>query len=172
MPIIVTCDCGAKLRAQDEHAGKKTRCPRCGALLVIPADGGDRPPDVEPVEEEPPRRGVVAPPPAPRPSRASYGVSQEDEPAPRRRPARDPLNFDDEDDDKPRRPRPRPRPRPTGGDGWGINAGVGGGILMMVIAIIWFVVGLMFDWVFFYPPILFIIGLIALIKGLASPPKR
>ena len=39
---------------------------------------------------------------------------------------------------------------------------------MMAGAVVWFVLGLMFDWVFFYPPILFIVGLIAFIKGLTG----
>lgn len=44
--------------------------------------------------------------------------------------------------------------------------GVVGGLLMMAIAVVWFVGGLMAGWIFFYPPILFIIGLIALFKGM------
>ncbi len=35
-----------------------------------------------------------------------------------------------------------------------------------VIATVWFVVGLMNDLLFYYPPILFIVGLVAFIKGL------
>jgi hypothetical protein len=38
----------------------------------------------------------------------------------------------------------------------------------MVIAVIWFVVGLAGGIIFFYPPVLFIIGLVALCKGLAD----
>jgi hypothetical protein len=38
----------------------------------------------------------------------------------------------------------------------------------MLIAAVWFVVGLANDRIFFYPPILFICGLIGLIKGLAG----
>lgn len=45
------------------------------------------------------------------------------------------------------------------------DMGMLGGILMMVLAVAWFVIGLMFDYIFFYPPILFIIGLIALCRG-------
>jgi hypothetical protein len=45
------------------------------------------------------------------------------------------------------------------------DMGMLGGVLMMVIAVVWFVVGLMFDYIFFYPPILFIIGVAALIRG-------
>jgi hypothetical protein len=55
------------------------------------------------------------------------------------------------------------------GGGWGgINGGVGGGIASMAIAVVWFFGGLCFDTFFIYPPILFVIGLVAVIKGLAS----
>ena len=49
-----------------------------------------------------------------------------------------------------------------------LNGGVGGGILAMGVAFVWFVIGLLNDVFFFYPPILFVIGLIALFRGLAS----
>jgi hypothetical protein len=48
------------------------------------------------------------------------------------------------------------------------NSGVVGGILAMGGAVLWFVVGLMNDIIFFYPPILFVIGLGAFFKGLAG----
>lgn len=48
--------------------------------------------------------------------------------------------------------------------GW--DAGILGGLAMMAIAVIWFVVGLMAGWIFYYPPILFVIGLIGFIRGL------
>lgn len=50
----------------------------------------------------------------------------------------------------------------------GIKKGVLGGAIMMVIAIVWFVAGWAAGVIFFYPPILFIIGLFALIKGLVT----
>lgn len=50
----------------------------------------------------------------------------------------------------------------------GIEMGVIGGILMMGIAVIWFIGGLVVNIVFFYPAILFIIGLYAFLKGLAT----
>jgi hypothetical protein len=50
----------------------------------------------------------------------------------------------------------------------GMGYGVLGGLAMMAIAVIWFVVGLFFDIIFFYPPILFIIGIVAVVKGLMS----
>jgi hypothetical protein len=48
----------------------------------------------------------------------------------------------------------------------GVDKGVIGGILMMVIAAVWFFVGLSAGILFYYPPILFIIGLYAFFKGL------
>jgi hypothetical protein len=55
------------------------------------------------------------------------------------------------------------------GDGWGINAGIGGGALMMLGAVVWFVLGiLLLDRIFIYPPIMFVIGIIAFFKGIAD----
>lgn len=39
------------------------------------------------------------------------------------------------------------------------------GLLMMVVAVLWFVVGLMGDVIYFYPPVMFVIGLGAIFKG-------
>jgi hypothetical protein len=50
----------------------------------------------------------------------------------------------------------------------GIRAGVLGGIVMIVIAAVWFVAGLAADRIFFYPPILAAIGIYAIAKGLAT----
>ena len=36
------------------------------------------------------------------------------------------------------------------------------------VAVVWFVLGLMADRIFFYPPILFVVGLVAFIKGLVG----
>ncbi len=33
--ISVSCSCGRKFKADDHHAGKRTRCPVCGKMLVI-----------------------------------------------------------------------------------------------------------------------------------------
>lgn len=48
----------------------------------------------------------------------------------------------------------------------GIKKGVLGGTIMMAIAAVWFFGGLAAGYIFYYPPILFVIGLYALIKGL------
>jgi hypothetical protein len=36
MSIEVTCQCGKVLKAKDEHAGLKAKCPSCGAIVEIP----------------------------------------------------------------------------------------------------------------------------------------
>ena len=44
-----------------------------------------------------------------------------------------------------------------------------GGVGMMVGAVVWFVVGWMAGRIFIYPPILFVLGIVALAKGLMAP---
>ena len=38
-------------------------------------------------------------------------------------------------------------------------------VLMMVIAVVWFVLALSLGWIFFYPPVMFVLGLVAVVKG-------
>jgi hypothetical protein len=47
----------------------------------------------------------------------------------------------------------------------GVKKGMLGGIIMIAIAVVWFFGGLAAGYVFYYPPILFAIGVYALIKG-------
>lgn len=46
------------------------------------------------------------------------------------------------------------------------------GIGMMVGAVVWFVVGWAMGYIFFYPPILFVIGLVSLGKGIMAPSEE
>ncbi len=48
------------------------------------------------------------------------------------------------------------------------NGGALAGLGLMVLAVLWFVGGLFVGYIFFYPPILFLIGLVAFLKGLFS----
>lgn len=36
MPILVSCECGKQFRSRDEWAGRRVKCPNCGAVLTIP----------------------------------------------------------------------------------------------------------------------------------------
>ncbi|MEI8203208.1 MAG: hypothetical protein WCH34_09370 [Bacteroidota bacterium] len=49
-----------------------------------------------------------------------------------------------------------------------MKAGAIPGIIMMLFAVVWFFIGYNLGWVFFYPPILFIIGLIAFLRGVIT----
>jgi hypothetical protein len=57
MSMIFSCPCGKQLRAEEEHAGRRTRCPGCGQELIIPAPSQPRAAD-EGLQ-------VVAAPPSP-----------------------------------------------------------------------------------------------------------
>lgn len=50
----------------------------------------------------------------------------------------------------------------------GIKKEIIGGIIMIGIASMWFIGGLWVGWFFWYPPILFLIRVYALIKGLVT----
>ncbi len=41
MPIAVRCECGQKLNARDESAGRRAECPHCGRMVLIPTKGDD-----------------------------------------------------------------------------------------------------------------------------------
>jgi hypothetical protein len=62
--IALTCPtCGEPVQAMDEQAGKATRCRECGEPLRLP---GQR------FRHEPPRRGPVPAPPAPKADRGRF----------------------------------------------------------------------------------------------------
>ncbi|MEA2711234.1 MAG: hypothetical protein QOF78_3835 [Phycisphaerales bacterium] len=78
MPIIVTCECGRQLRARDELAGKRAKCPGCGMLLLV------QPPTVEalPVEDEPHIHPAAPIPAQPIPPLATLAYAGTTTPAP------------------------------------------------------------------------------------------
>lgn len=83
MPITLRCSsCAQSLKVPDSMAGRKGKCPKCGAVLVLPAA-----PDEEP--EEPAR-------PATRKGRPSEPAIIEEKAVPKRRPPADPASEDDE----------------------------------------------------------------------------
>ena len=53
MPIECACPCGRRLRVADEFAGKKARCPQCGAVVAVPPPAPDAG-ESEAPEDEPP----------------------------------------------------------------------------------------------------------------------
>jgi hypothetical protein len=156
MPIEVSCECGRTLRAKDEAAGRKVRCPACGAIIEVPAEleeVGDDTYDPPPVQA-----------PREKPRRPERVTTEESDDAVRRRPS-------EEDDNPeppsrpPRRKRPKRRAKPESD---GVNIGVASiitGAAMMLGAVVWFIAGLAFGYIFFYPPILFLLGIAAIVRG-------
>jgi len=154
MAIALTCDCGKNYRLRDELAGKRVKCPNCGREHDLPApevEADDN--DYEVVNDRP------AKPASPQLGRPAVSF-------PMREPVSTSKPFDDEAPARPKRKRRRSRSSSSGYSGISISPGVIGGILMMVGAVVWFVLGLFFGWVFFYPPIWFVLGLIRLIASL------
>jgi hypothetical protein len=161
MTISLKCSCGRLCRFREVLAGRKTRCPQCGKVVKVPLadDNGDD--DEEPVE----LLEVAS-------SDDEHGIrTDKRDDAPRR-----PRSREEEPSESPRprgprrkslRKREKRQPLVAFEEGWfgSLNGGVVGGVLMMLIAAVWFVVGLWAGWLFYYPPILFVIGIIAIIKG-------
>jgi hypothetical protein len=67
------------------------------------------------------------------------------------------------------RRRKRKRSRDTSyrssGGGIAVHPSIVTGLLMMVGAVVWFVLGLMAGWIYFYPPVLFVLGIGAVVRG-------
>jgi len=54
----------------------------------------------------------------------------------------------------------------------GIKSGVLAGIIVIIGAITWFIAGLISGYIFFYPPLLFILGVVIFVKGLMNVKRR
>jgi hypothetical protein len=105
MAIEFPCECGQPLQAQDEHAGRLTRCPKCGREVTIPAIRA------APAAAPPPRPQAVSP-----------------------RPRRDVGHLEDDDDDRERRRRRRPQSSGTGSGGTVLVVlGIVGAVLLLCL---------------------------------------
>jgi hypothetical protein len=155
--IPVTCpQCNQKLNVPADSRGKQGRCPSCGNLFALEAS----------IEAQF--------------ATASQALAQFDgyrapaagdyssEPAPTQ-----PLTC-------PTAPLASPYPpaaatsssnRYAHGFGWehrGWDKGMMGGLAMMAIAAVWFLGGLACGIIFYYPPILFVIGAVGFFRGIVT----
>ena len=169
MPIRFSCECGRTLQVADNLGGALVRCPECSRTLTAPDAAlavrvGVKPPPLppQPVEDDP------------------VDLEEWDEKAERKRrlnPFKDNAPprrsyYDRRRDDDSAAPEvderdlrlPPPPPKELGGASGSVIAG----IFMMLGAIVWFVLGLFADRIFIYPVILFVSGLIALVRGLTQ----
>lgn len=149
MQIKFRCPCGLVHSADGDLAGRRVRCKECQQVVIVPG-----------LESGPSRRSS--------PSRVTT-----DELQPQRRLATEIVEETEED----RRPKRKKKKRAIeehhknqgffSAEHGIMNSGVLGGVAVMVGAVVWFVVGLLADRIFFYPPILFVIGIVAVIRGIA-----
>ena len=165
MPIPVTCDCGRSMRVKDDVAGRKIRCPCCSAVLTVPKpepdaeeealnvllqESPDEPKTSRPRErdEPPPRTDSYQPPPRPAPPTFSKPIASTPPAKPKlvSRSNKEPRGLFNNVEWKPYIAVP--------------------GLVTMLIAVVWLVLGLMADRIFFYPIILFFIGGGAFFKGI------
>ena len=85
MPISFTCTCGQHLRAEEEDAGRMTRCPTCGKESIIP----DPRQAIQPAEaNEPHIRPAPIAPPRSRVRKHNWDDDQDERPALVRRTSR------------------------------------------------------------------------------------
>jgi hypothetical protein len=167
MPIPMQCACGKSLKVKDEAAGRKVRCPGCAAILPVPKPEAPKEADDEALEfllaEGRPRAKSSSAPAAP-PAHKAEAEERFTVKAPPARPKPAPLEK------KPPKQKRYPREDRASQDGWRmpsivVNPSIISGLAMMGGAVVWFVVGLYAGWVFFYPPILFVLGIGAVIRG-------
>jgi hypothetical protein len=166
VPITFACSCGKTLRVKDDLAGRWVRCPACKETAIVPEAAMPPQPAFEVVEDEP------APPPRTRvKAEAAPFRFGDDGPAAR------PRSRPDQEYDGPRKASKRKRSRRREEEAKPghfavergvVNGGVIGGLAAMAVAVVWFVVGLKNDLIFYYPPILFLLGMVAVVKGLVG----
>jgi hypothetical protein len=146
---LVSCpQCGQQLTVPVSAMGKQGRCPNCKHVFLLSAAAA--PPVVatsvdDPYEEaEPDYNLAPVPEPAGGPAGTFSPMGQAQVPAA----AAEKYGH---------------------GFGWehrGWDAGMMGGLAMMAIAAVWFFGGLAVGIIFYYPAILFIIGLVGFVRGL------
>ncbi|HEV8059656.1 MAG TPA: PrsW family glutamic-type intramembrane protease [Gemmataceae bacterium] len=76
MPITVVCACQKRLRAPDALAGKRAKCPACGAAVLIPESDGYTLQETKFITEPEPSPNA----PAPRKPRTPRSFEDEEEP--------------------------------------------------------------------------------------------
>ena len=168
MSIAMQCDCGHAFRVKDESAGKRVRCSQCKSVLRVSKPVVEVEVEVD-VEDD-----------------ASEMLRAESPPPKRRN--REPRDEDDDEADerisekptrriKPVAPekrasKPKRRRRERDDEGGYIpmlvvSPTIISGVLMMLGAIVWFVLGIaLVDRIYFYPPILCCLGIAAIVRGL------
>ncbi len=166
--IQVSCEgCNSRLAVPETAAGKKLRCPKCQTVIDVPA------PTLTPTAPPAPTAPAPKPLKKKRPEPENYdsdiddevdwvdsGASDHHDPYANASPyAASPSST------MPGRSARRAETKASA-SGNSNQKAVTSGVLMIVGSIVWFFGALIFlDRLFFYPPILLIIGIVTVIKG-------
>lgn len=183
--MVISCQCGQQLRVKPELAGKRVRCSACQQPVLVPGGAAPQAAPIQavPVQPAPLQAAPIqaVPVQAAAPAAQAGGGLWDDLPdanagqqALPANPAM--MNMAGAQAAEPSSSEATNRllaqaagdVASSGGGGGGRSGGmgqVGVGILMMLGAVVWFVVGLFNGIIFFYPPILLILGLVSMIKG-------
>jgi hypothetical protein len=167
--------CRKKLRLAAKALGKKAKCPACQTVIQIPATapGSAVAPAVAPPAAPAVAKAVVpraTAPASPVFEPTTWSDSELFDVAPSRAATPAETTFPDLGAGSPAKIK-YPKPAQRGSfraEKKGIDNGVLGGLGMIAGAVIWFVVGWACGYIFFYPPILLLIGVFAVVKGLMT----
>lgn len=158
----IDCEgCGAALKLKEEYVGRRIKCPKCGTALVVP--------ELEPTwEDSDPLFSIAAQPTAPpiqMPAAPALGHAAGNVGMATSTPSYLRPQAPSESPKFAAKTKELATNRQAKERGTGAFRQIGIGAVIMSIAAIWFVGGLMAGWFFYYPPLLFIVGIITVIKG-------
>ncbi|MCC5850088.1 MAG: hypothetical protein JJU29_18540 [Verrucomicrobia bacterium] len=143
-------ECDLEMEITEDILGQEVECPECDASFTLPLAFA--------TERTLPRNLSQVPPPSPssQPEKGKIVMSRSNvneikEQAARVREKSD-LAHEQGDFFAPEKK--------------AMGSGMLGGLAMMGIAVVWFVLGYALGYIFFYPPILFVLGLFAFFKGM------
>jgi hypothetical protein len=160
MPIQIKCACGKSLQAKDELAGKKVRCPGCAAILIAPPAQDAI---VPAIDAAPPRK---TPPPLKFEEDEQTAVTEKPTVKAQGKSSHD-YDDDEVDDDRgyPRKKRRRRSPDRLHTSDGGTSNSVLAGVGLMAAGVVLFVVPLAFGFIWYYSIVLFIAGVVTVVKG-------
>lgn len=144
--------CFSSFGVPDKYAGKRVKCPECGEpVKVESATEASRPSQLSKKKSPPPED--------------DYGDPSDDH-------SLDGMDLSEGETIKPKKKAKKPAKRfasnssSSGSGGWDGSGLMLKGVLMMVGAVVWFVLGWRAGFIYFYPPVLLVIGLVTFVKGL------
>lgn len=160
MPISFECPCGRAFNFGDARAGMRTKCPQCGEPLTVPT------PAAAALSDEDKAFQALADAPDAEPTAASPRRTQFED-APRPAPARAPIPAATRGPTyESRRPARSERSERSGTSGIHLTPAVWGGLFSMLIGGGFTVLALSNDRISIFGPIIFLSGLVAVIRGL------